>query len=471
MYLADREKVINRVRTVFAVFFLLTGFASMASGSAPQVYRTIIIVACVFFLISIVNTIFIKDQKLAAPFVYGSVTIEVLLVFFVKYAFHHDPHNGYGLSIKEPSTFIVYMMLAVVCGMRYDWKLNVYFGALSILTYVSLIAMGLAYGGMVFTRDPALVFAPHTLRLPTELAKVLFLAGNTYFLVLMARHTGRNIHELETARRKSEHDYRNSQALMNTLRNMIEKLIVSSEEVYRNTSNISERTVMQEKALDDAMVTIEQFSASIKLSSQRAGDSNAVMMTLNKTIEETRGLTDGISGTINHIYKQSIEIENIVALINEISFQTNLLALNAAVEAARAGDAGRGFAVVATEVRNLSQKTAESAKLIKGIISKNVELVDEGMDLSTAMSEKYSSIITGFGEVVAIIGEIRHEIEAGSEDMKKINGIMEKLVENGKMYSQSVKQLSATGMGLKERADELDAISSEFAKENVHKSD
>ena len=55
--------------------------------------------------------------------------------------------------------------------------------------------------------------------------------------------------------------------------------------------------------------------------------------------------------------------------------------------------------------------------------------------------------------------------------MKKINGIMEKLVENGKMYSQSVKQLSATGMGLKERADELDAISSEFAKENVHKSD
>ena len=123
---------------------------------------------------------------------------------------------------------------------------------------------------------------------------------------------------------------------------------------------------MQEKALDDAMMTIEQFSASIKLSSQRAGDSNAVMMTLNKTIEETRGLTDGISGTINHIYKQSIEIENIVALINEISFQTNLLALNAAVEAARAGDAGRGFAVVATEVRNLSQKTAESAKLIKG---------------------------------------------------------------------------------------------------------
>ncbi len=64
----------------------------------------------------------------------------------------------------------------------------------------------------------------------------------------------------------------------------------------------------------------------------------------------------------------SIEIDKMVAAIEDVSFRTNLLALNAAVEAARAGEKGAGFAVVADEVRMLAQLTQKTSRDIRGLV-------------------------------------------------------------------------------------------------------
>ncbi|KEO84389.1 methyl-accepting chemotaxis protein [Tumebacillus flagellatus] len=102
--------------------------------------------------------------------------------------------------------------------------------------------------------------------------------------------------------------------------------------------------------------------------------------------EESSMRTKELAEFLNEKIK---EIDAITVSINRIATMTKMLALNAGIEAARAGEHGRGFSVVASEVRKLSEQSAEATTSIKNVIQAVQGLTS---DLFQSVDEETKSV-------------------------------------------------------------------------------
>ncbi|MCE4555480.1 methyl-accepting chemotaxis protein [Roseateles cellulosilyticus] len=245
----------------------------------------------------------------------------------------------------------------------------------------------------------------------------------------------------------------NLQAVVGDVRQEVDGVHLACAEIASGGRDLGERTEQQAGSLEQAAAALEQVAANVKQTAD--GASNARGLAGNtSTAARNTGRTSAEAGqSMDAVREATTRINEIVGVIDGISFQTNILALNAAVEAARAGDAGRGFAVVATEVRMLAGRTRDAAREIKQLAEEARNRVEEGVRIVADTARSAHEAETAVDEMNDLIGRISDAVQQQSGGIAEVNGSVADIDGFTQQNSALVEELSASAMSLAQRAE------------------
>lgn len=230
--------------------------------------------------------------------------------------------------------------------------------------------------------------------------------------------------ELDQLREKLESASLVSGALRNS-RNDIDTIARSlagfRDSYSEHEKGINSVAVKQVGSIEDLSEVIRALVDSIDKESEIASRAEKMSKEMSNTVRSGgEDITKTIT-LISEVEKLSLKINEIIAVIDNISEQTNLLAMNAAIEAAHAGDAGKGFSVVAGEIQKLSRETNQSSRKISELVksvSQTVKIMTENaQNASTGLKAIMESVKRTESIVADITGAINEQSEGGNKIM------------------------------------------------------
>ncbi|MGN9164501.1 ABC transporter substrate-binding protein [Tissierellaceae bacterium HCP3S3_D8] len=285
--------------------------------------------------------------------------------------------------------------------------------------------------------------------------------------------------------------------LKNNQKHIVERLAMKIDETAFATDNLIQITYdladhveVQMCSIHNVIDEIENYSAlaeevyaSTENSKQIAADTLNIAYTgndaVNNSINAMKEIEESVvyaKNVVNDLNQKSKRIDDMLEVINNISYNTNLLALNASIEAARAGDAGRGFSVVANEVKKLAENSANStsqiAEVIKEInneISNTIKAmndsmtkIEEGMDIANNTMVVFNEIIGAINNTSKVTEEINDAISKQTESLENMINLTSDMSNNSNKVTSLVDIASLNTKYAQTSLDMLSGVSKDL---------
>jgi len=337
-------------------------------------------------------------------------------------------------------------------------------GTMALLNIAALLGLLLAAGSLSSVWMPAAAFLGCSLALGVRLSRTIVTPLRS--AVRMAnriaagdlgahRSHGNGSDEIGALVRALTQMSMNLRATVLDVRSGTRVIQDATTGIVGGTHELASRTAAQSERLEHTATSISRIDETVRETAARAQEASRLAESARAAADSGGEVVGQVITTMHGIAASSRKIAEIINVIDSIAFQTNILALNAAVEAARAGDHGRGFAVVAGEVRSLAQRTAQSAREIKGLISTSAEQVVEGSALVNSAGQAIGGIVAQVRRVTALIEQIAGTASGQATSMSEVTGGIESLDRMTGENALLVQDRSAAAESLRVQAQNL----------------
>ena len=250
-------------------------------------------------------------------------------------------------------------------------------------------------------------------------------------------------------------------ALLNVT-SVVGQVASGAQEVSSASDNLSHGATTSAASLEQITASMGAVGSQTKTNAGNANEANQLAKVATNAAVEGKDMMHRMISSMEQITKNATDVQNVIKVIDDISFQTNLLALNAAVEAARAGTHGKGFAVVAEEVRNLAARCAKAAGETSQMIENNNKQIHEGAEIVTETAGKLDMIVEQIEKTASLVNAIAVASNEQAQGMQQISAGLHQIDSVTQQNTASAEETASVSREMSSSAAKLQNLISQF---------